>query len=148
MDNKNSPHGQFHRFLFPFFSKFSDLNFASCVLYNLPILCHVSHTVSLGYLWLDFQFKGCGFKSNRGWNFENESRYCPATSTCSPHGAMDQHVAGGVRPMIAKHVGRNGKIAHSYQCTSNYCDDFNKKTLRSRYCMLYSSYKLYRLADI
>ena len=75
MDNKNSPHGQFHRFLFPFFSKFSDLNFASCVLYNLPILCHVSHTVSLGYLWLDFQFKGCGFKSNRGWNFENESRY-------------------------------------------------------------------------
>ena len=38
-------------FLFPFFSKFSDLNFASYVLYNLPVLCHVSHTVSLGYLW-------------------------------------------------------------------------------------------------
>ena len=49
-DNKNSPHGKFHRFLFPFFSKFSDLNFASYVLYNLPVLCHVSHTVSLGYL--------------------------------------------------------------------------------------------------
>ena len=49
-DNKNSPHGKFHRFLFPFSSKFSDLNFASYVLYNLPALCHVSHTVSLGYL--------------------------------------------------------------------------------------------------
>ena len=47
-DNKNSPHGKFHRFLFPF----SDLNFASYVLYNLLVLCHVSHTVSLGYLWL------------------------------------------------------------------------------------------------
>ena len=31
-DNKNSPHGKFHRFLFPFSSKFSDLNFASYVL--------------------------------------------------------------------------------------------------------------------
>ena len=50
-DNKNSPHGKFQRFLFPFSSKFSDLNFASYVLYNLPVLCHVSHTVSLGYLW-------------------------------------------------------------------------------------------------
>ena len=50
-DHKNSPHGKFHRFLFPFSSKFSDLNFASYVLYNLPVLCHVSHTVSLGYLW-------------------------------------------------------------------------------------------------
>ena len=50
-DNKNSPHGKFHRFLFPFSSKFSDLNFPSYVLYNLLVLCHVSHTVSLGYLW-------------------------------------------------------------------------------------------------
>ena len=52
-DNSNSPHGKFHRFLFPFpfSSKFSDLNFALHVLYNLPVLCHVSHTVSLGYLW-------------------------------------------------------------------------------------------------
>ena len=41
-----------HRFLFPFSYKFSDLNFSSYVLYNLPVLCHVSHTVSLGYLWL------------------------------------------------------------------------------------------------
>ena len=49
-DNKNSPHGKFHRFLFPFSSKFSDLNFALYVLYNLPVLCHVSQTVSLGYL--------------------------------------------------------------------------------------------------
>ena len=52
-DQKNSPHGKFHRFLFPFSSKFSDLNFASYVLYNLPVLCHVSRTVSLGYLCLN-----------------------------------------------------------------------------------------------
>ena len=32
-DNNNSPHGKFHRVVFPFFSKFSDLNFASYVLY-------------------------------------------------------------------------------------------------------------------
>ena len=39
-------------FLFPFSREFSDLNFASYVLYNLPVLCHVSRTESLGYLWL------------------------------------------------------------------------------------------------
>ena len=32
-DNNSSPHGKFHRFLFPFSCKFSDLNFASYVLY-------------------------------------------------------------------------------------------------------------------
>ena len=32
-DNNSSPHGKFYRFLFPFSSKFSDLNFASYVLY-------------------------------------------------------------------------------------------------------------------
>ena len=32
--NNSSPHGKFYRFLFPFSSKFSDLNFASYVLYN------------------------------------------------------------------------------------------------------------------
>ena len=31
--NKNSPHGKFHRFLFPFSSKFPDLNFAPYVLF-------------------------------------------------------------------------------------------------------------------
>ena len=46
-DNNSSPHGKFYRFLFPFSSKFSDLNFASYVLYIYL------HTVSLGYLWLD-----------------------------------------------------------------------------------------------
>ena len=49
-DNKKSPHGKFHRLLFPFSSTFSDLNFSTYVLYNLPALCHVSQTVSLGYL--------------------------------------------------------------------------------------------------
>ena len=32
-DNNNSPHGKFHRFLFPFSNKFLDLNFASYVIY-------------------------------------------------------------------------------------------------------------------
>ena len=66
-DNNNSPHGKFHRFFFPFSSKFSNLNFTSYVLYiylsnclnwkiycddhSSLLLCHVSHTVSLGHLW-------------------------------------------------------------------------------------------------
>ena len=32
-DNNNSPHGKFHRFLFPFSSKLPDLNFAPYILY-------------------------------------------------------------------------------------------------------------------
>ena len=32
-DNNNSPHGKFHRFLFPFANKFPDLNFDPYVLY-------------------------------------------------------------------------------------------------------------------
>ena len=41
--HNNSPHGKFHRFLFPFSSRFSDLNFASYVLYIY--LCYVAcHT--------------------------------------------------------------------------------------------------------
>ena len=45
-DNNNSPHGKFHRFLFPFSSEFSDLNFVSYVLYNLPmhVMLRVTHT--------------------------------------------------------------------------------------------------------
>ena len=41
-DNNNSPHGKFHRFLFPFSSKFSDLNFTSYVLciYLYYVTCH------------------------------------------------------------------------------------------------------------
>ena len=41
-DNNNSPHGKFHQFLFPFSSKFSDLNFTSYVLYIFLyyITCH------------------------------------------------------------------------------------------------------------
>ena len=46
-DNNNSTHGKFHQFLFPFSSKFSDLNFTSYVLYIYP--CNVMwHAVSLG----------------------------------------------------------------------------------------------------
>ena len=36
-DNNNSSHGKFHRFLFPFSSKFPDLNFVSFVLYMKPV---------------------------------------------------------------------------------------------------------------
>ena len=41
-DNNSSSHGKFHRFLFPFSSKFSDLNFASYVLYIYLyyVTCH------------------------------------------------------------------------------------------------------------
>ena len=51
-DNNNSPHGMFHRFLFPFSSKFPHLNFATHVLYIYPCYKNpcVTHTVSLGYL--------------------------------------------------------------------------------------------------
>ena len=42
-DNNSSPHGKFHRFLFPFCSKFSDLNLTPYVLYIY--LCYVTcHT--------------------------------------------------------------------------------------------------------
>ena len=49
-DNNNSPHDNFHRFLFPLSSKCPDLNFA-------PYVIHIYETrmwlkvVSLGYLW-------------------------------------------------------------------------------------------------
>ena len=39
-DNNNSRHGKFERFLCPFSSKFSDLNFAPYVLYIYP--CYVT----------------------------------------------------------------------------------------------------------
>ena len=55
-DNSNSPLAKFHQFLFPFSNEFSDLNFASYVLYNLPELCHMTHTGSLGYLWFNMWF--------------------------------------------------------------------------------------------
>ena len=38
----DSPHGKFHRFLFPFPSKFPDLNFTPFVLYIYP--CHETRT--------------------------------------------------------------------------------------------------------
>ena len=41
-DNNNSPHGKFHRFLFPFSRKISDLNFTSYFLYVYLyyVTCH------------------------------------------------------------------------------------------------------------
>ena len=50
-DNNSSPHGKFYRFLFPFSSKFSDLNLVSYVLSicscdthsepGLPVISHL-----------------------------------------------------------------------------------------------------------
>ncbi len=59
---------KFHRFLFPFSSKFSDLNFAWYVFYNLPVLCHVSHTVCLGYLWKQLQISDAPRKQTSQFN--------------------------------------------------------------------------------
>ena len=39
-DNNNSPHGKFHRFLYPFSSILSNQNFTSCALYIYP--CYVT----------------------------------------------------------------------------------------------------------
>ena len=54
IDNNSSPHGKFHRFLFPFSCKFPDLNFSSYVLYiylcgthsepGLPVVTAVIYT--------------------------------------------------------------------------------------------------------
>ena len=48
-DNNNSPHGKFHRFLFPLSSKFPDLNFAPFVLYIYS--CHETRTWHKQWAW-------------------------------------------------------------------------------------------------
>ena len=52
-DNNNSPHGEFHRFLLPFSSKFSDLNFTSYVLY-IYVTCHTQ------WAWVTYGSDGSG----------------------------------------------------------------------------------------
>ena len=52
--NNNSPHGKFHQFLFPFSSKFPDLNFTPYVLYLIlyimkPVCDKQSAWVTCGY---------------------------------------------------------------------------------------------------
>ena len=56
MDNNNSPHGKFHKFLFPFSSKFPDLNFASYVLYIYPGGGGDSHMKQTGMRVGNFEF--------------------------------------------------------------------------------------------
>ena len=53
-DNNNSPHVKFHRFIFPFSSKFSDLNFISCVfcIYLCYVTCH-TQWAWVTYGWVD-----------------------------------------------------------------------------------------------
>ena len=75
-----APHGKFHRFVVPFSSKFSDRNFALYVLFNLPVLhvCHVSRTVSLGYLW--FLATARGFEAHKVCHI-NQTKYCATPPT-------------------------------------------------------------------
>ena len=61
-DNNSSPHGKFHRFLFPFSSKFPDLNFASYKTQTAVI------NIELVHFHYDLTFRMCStyiFKSNR-----------------------------------------------------------------------------------
>ena len=48
--NKNSPHGKFHRFLFPFSSKFPDLKFAPYVLFIYS--CYETGTWHKKWAWV------------------------------------------------------------------------------------------------
>ena len=49
-DNNNSPHGKIHRFLFPFSSKFPDLNFAAYVPYIYS--CYETRTWHKQWAWI------------------------------------------------------------------------------------------------
>ena len=49
-DNNNSPHGKFHRFLFPFSSKFPDLNFTPYVLFIYS--CYETSTWHKQWAWV------------------------------------------------------------------------------------------------
>ena len=42
-DNNDLPHGKFHRFLLPFSSEFSDLNFFSFLLYIAHVMLRDTH---------------------------------------------------------------------------------------------------------
>ena len=81
-DNNSSPHGKFYRFLFPFSSKFSDLNFASYVLYIYL------HTVNLGDLWLQLMVEEDWLKMLRKRKFwelktaDEEKALCKINTIC------------------------------------------------------------------
>ena len=68
-DNNNSPHGKSHRFLFPFSSKFPDLNVAPYVLYIYS--CHETRTGPKQWAWVTCD----GIReqrSARGWDQESQ----------------------------------------------------------------------------
>ena len=70
-DNNNSPHGKFHRFLFPSSSKFIDLNFTSYVLYRFSIMSRVTHSESgLPMKQLDNNDIGRAFAKCCGFGFK------------------------------------------------------------------------------
>ena len=54
-DNNSLPHGKFDRFLFPFYSKFPDLNFASYVLYIYQCGTHSEPGLPMGQGCVDSQ---------------------------------------------------------------------------------------------
>ena len=63
-DNNKSPHGKFYSFLFPFSSKFPDLNFAPYVL-----MCHVlTRTVRLEP---ELPMVGPGTENQLRWRLKN-----------------------------------------------------------------------------
>ena len=69
-DNNNSPHGKFHRFSYPFSSKFPDLNFATYDIYIYP--CYQTRAWHTQWAWVTFVFTLAtgadpGFFNGFGW---------------------------------------------------------------------------------
>ena len=73
-DNNSSPHGKFHRFLFPFSSKFPDLNFASYVLYIYLRGTHSEPGVTCGISIID-----------ECVNYIMQFKYITAPPICGPY---------------------------------------------------------------
>ena len=97
-DNNNSPHGKFLRFLYPFSSKFPDLNFVRYLLYIY--LC-VTHTVSLDYLCF---YTGKRHRYNE-WKFKVQSGECSVQSAewpvrSGPNGNRTSKYSCYVRKML------------------------------------------------
>ena len=64
-DNNNSPHGEFHRFLFPFSRKFPDLNFAPYVLYIYS--CYETRTWHKQWAWVTCDQKKVHARFQYSW---------------------------------------------------------------------------------
>ena len=85
-DNNTSPHGKFNRFLSPFSSKFSDLNFASYVLYIY--LCY--GTCHIKWAWvtddIDMLIRfSCRSYINNSWLYLVRKIRCEESSVIVSH---------------------------------------------------------------